>query len=89
MIGWCNVIALCCFLFCSTCGFAVFYFFHVFPGEYGRFGLPVETVHEHPWIVWLSIPMILHHLWIIPGLSPSPIRLRRKWDPTFKRHGEP
>lgn len=70
-------------------GFAVFYFFHVFPGEYERFGLPVETVQEHPWIVWLSIPMILYHLWIIPGLTPSPIRLRRKWDPTFKRHGEP
>lgn len=69
--------------------FAAFYYFNVFPGEHGGFGPSPEVVLDHPWVVWLSIPMILFHLWMFPGLRPAHLRLRRKWDPTFKRHGEP
>ncbi|MDH0733070.1 hypothetical protein N5F23_08625 [Pseudomonas sichuanensis] len=69
--------------------FALFYYSNVFPGKYGSFGPPPEVILEHPWVVWLSIPMILFHLWMFPGLRPAYFRIRRKWDPTFKRHGEP
>ncbi|WP_369987069.1 hypothetical protein [Pseudomonas xanthosomatis] len=72
--------------FTYNMAFAVFYHSVIFGTREGRIWPPQELIESDPWIVWLSIPLILYHFWMIPSLNPSRLRLRRKWNPTFKRH---